>query len=310
MEATMSDLACARVDATYHPTTRLLAPSSARGTSARVDALDETVRSQSGLQDQSTWAACFAAAEFTVNACPLDQPSRFNSGERNLDTEESERALQSIAMVFGRLRESLTETGKHRPSRHPRCASDLQVGSVRDDSGPPRRGNRYSVNDPRRLASNSSGIDAVVETPSPTADRDLQSGPISRTCPTGGALNDLISVCSESPEERFAFHETLPADTELSFSAGDSFHSMTDETAEELRAASDPDLLLCKVLRHPSVSQHESLRPSRINGQCYLISCPAVKGDVLILEPNLVAWLAGSEWRNHPLHHVVIQSHQ
>jgi hypothetical protein len=65
--------------------------------------------------------------------------------------------------------------------------------------------------------------------------------------------------------------------------------------------------LFYKVLRFLQAGHCIPPRLIRINRQLRIMSYLAVKGGVLIRGLNLVAWPAGSERRNHPLHHVVIQ---
>lgn len=66
--------------------------------------------------------------------------------------------------------------------------------------------------------------------------------------------------------------------------------------------------LLYKVLRFLQAGHCIPPRLIRVNRQLRIKSYLAAKGGVLIRGLNLVAWPAGSERRNHPLYHVVIQS--
>ena len=63
-----------------------------------------------------------------------------------------------------------------------------------------------------------------------------------------------------------------------------------------------------KVLRFLQAGINNPPRLFRINRNLPFGSFLAVKGEVLIHGPNLVAWPVGSERRNHHLQQVIIQT--
>jgi hypothetical protein len=73
-------------------------------------------------------------------------------------------------------------------------------------------------------------------------------------------------------------------------------------------AISQKDSLMHKVLRFLQAGQFTPSRLFRINGGFSSGNSLAVKGDVLIHGPHLVAQSVGSEWRNHHLLQITIQS--
>lgn len=68
----------------------------------------------------------------------------------------------------------------------------------------------------------------------------------------------------------------------------------------------DSSFPILKMLRFSRVRLGNPPRVSRISRPFSLEDYLAVKGGALIHGPNLVAWLVGSEWRNHCLLHEVV----
>jgi hypothetical protein len=75
-------------------------------------------------------------------------------------------------------------------------------------------------------------------------------------------------------------------------------------------ADANPDVSTFKVLRFSQAGHFNPSRLFRINGNLHNWNFPAVKGDVLIHGPHMVAQSVGSEWRNHHPYQETIHPNQ
>jgi hypothetical protein len=73
-------------------------------------------------------------------------------------------------------------------------------------------------------------------------------------------------------------------------------------------ANSKESFSIYKVLRFLKAGHFYPSRLFRINGDFHFWNSSAVNGDVLIHGPHLVAQSVGSEWRNHHLLQITIQT--
>ena len=128
--------------------------------------------------------------------------------------------------------------------------------------------------------------------------------------PRAGTLRGLISPSNFTFAKMLAPHQFFLLDSQALVRRAAVSNKSTSEVVGDVSSLNHRAFLFNKVLRFWQKGQRSSPRLVRISSGLLVGSSLAAKGDALIHGPTLVARPVGSEWRNHHLHLVIVQSNQ